>query len=225
MASLDLRLYALVDADNLGPDRLAGQAALAARNGATLIQYRDKTGTSRQMVERGRAIRAALAGTGVPLLANDRVDVALAIEADGIHIGREDMLPADARRLLGDGAIIGLTVKDDADADLAAGAPIDYACVGGVFSTLSKVNPAPPVGIEGLASLAARMRRARPDMPIGAIAGIDFETAPKVIAAGADGAAVISAIFRASDVAEATRRMRRTIDQALEERTKCQPSP
>lgn len=223
MASLDLRLYALVDADNLGPDHLAEQAAVAAGNGATVIQYRDKSGTSRQLVERGRAIRVALAGTGVPLLVNDRVDVALAIEADGVHIGREDMHPADARRLLGDGAIIGLTVKDVADADLAASAPIDYACVGGVFSTMSKVNPVPPVGLGGLAALAARMRRARPDMPVGAIAGIDFETATKVIAAGADGVAVISAIFRAPDPAEATRRMRRIIDQALQEKTKCQP--
>src|SRR5690606_33463276 len=146
-----------------GPDRLPEQAALAARNGATLIQYRDKTGSSRQMVERGRAIRAALAGTGVPLLVNDRVDVALAIEADGIHIGREDMHPVDARRLLGDGAIIGLTVKDEADADLAASAPIDYACIGGVFTTMSKINPTPPVGLEGLASLVSRMKHARPD--------------------------------------------------------------
>lgn len=220
MASPELRLYALVDADNLGPDRLPEQAALAARNGATLIQYRDKTGSSRQMVERGRAIRAALAGTGVPLLVNDRVDVALAIEADGIHIGREDMHPVDARRLLGDGAIIGLTVKDEADADLAASAPIDYACIGGVFTTMSKINPTPPVGLEGLASLVSRMKHARPDMPIGAIAGIDFDTAARVIAGGADGVAVISAIFRASDPAEATRHLRRTVDQALHERTK-----
>jgi thiamine-phosphate pyrophosphorylase len=223
MARLDLRLYALVDADSLGSDRLPELAALAARNGATLIQYRDKTGTGRQMVERGRAIRAALAGTDVPLLVNDRVDIASAIQADGVHLGREDMRPADARRLLGDSAIIGLTVKDRADADFAAGAPVDYVCVGGVFSTLSKINPAPPVGLEGLAGLAARIRQTRPRIPIGAIAGIDLESAPKVVRAGADGVAVISALFRAADPAEATRRMRRAIDQAIEEKTQCRP--
>lgn len=219
MTSLDLRLYALVDADNLGPEHLAERAAVAARNGATVIQYRDKTGGGRQMVERGRAIRAALAGTGVPLLVNDRVDVAMAIEAEGVHLGREDIHPADARRLLGDGAIVGLTVKSEADADAAIAAPINYTCIGGVFSTLSKVNPDAPVGLDGLARLLTRIRRARPDLPVGAIAGIDVDTAPGVIAAGADGVAVISAIFRAPDIADATRRMRRIVDQALAERT------
>jgi thiamine-phosphate pyrophosphorylase len=223
MPSIDLRLYALVDADNLGANDLAGQAAQAARHGATVIQYRDKTGASRQLVERGRAIHAALLGTGVPLLVNDRVDVALAIGAQGVHLGRDDMHPSDARQLLGESAIIGLTVKSAADADSAAGAPIDYACVGGVFATISKHNPEPPVGLDGFAELVARIKRSKPDMPVGAIAGIDFETAPEVVAAGADGVAVISAIFRAADPAEATRRMRAIIDRALEERTTCQP--
>ena len=219
MPKVDLRLYALADADNLGVDDLAAQAAQAARNGATVIQYRDKTGTSRQLVERGRAIREALLGTGVPLLVNDRVDVALAIAADGVHLGRGDMHPDDARQILGESAIIGLTVKNAADADLAASAPIDYACIGGVFTTISKHNPEPPVGLHGFAALAERIRRSKPDMSVGAIAGIDFKTAPEIIAAGADGVAVISAIFRATDPAEATKRMRAIIDQALEKRT------
>ncbi|HEV7417393.1 MAG TPA: thiamine phosphate synthase [Tianweitania sediminis] len=204
----------------MGVNELAEQAAAAARNGATVIQYRDKTGTGRQMVDRGRTIRAALLGTGVPLLINDRADVALAIGANGVHLGREDMHPEDARRLLGETAIIGLTVKNAADADFAAMASIDYACVGGVFTTISKHNPEPPVGLNGFAELAMHIKRSKPDMPVGAIAGIDFETAPEVIKAGADGVAVISAIFRAGDPAAATRRMRSIIDQALEERAR-----
>lgn len=218
MTKVDLRLNGLVDGDNLGADRLPELAALAARNGATLIQYRDKNAGTRAMVERTRAIHAALAGTGVPLLVNDRIDVALAAGVEGVHIGREDMLPADARRLLGPGKIIGITVKNTSDADIVAAADIDYACIGGVFATLSKNNPDAPVGLSGLSELAARIRAKQPGLPIGAIAGIDLTTAPQAIAAGADGVAVISAIFRAEDVAAATRALRAAVDQALEVR-------
>lgn len=218
MAMPDIRLYALVDADNLGPDALPQLARQAAENGATLIQYRDKSASTRQMVDRARAIRAALAGTQVPLLINDRLDVALAAGADGIHIGREDLSPADARRIAGPDMIIGLTVKNQSDADLAAVADIDYACIGGVFATISKQNPDIPVGIDGFKTLATLIRAAQPGLPIGAIAGIDEATAPTIITAGADGVAVISAIFRTEDCGEATARLRSVIDTALDER-------
>lgn len=218
MTKVDLRINGLVDGDNLGANRLPELAALAARNGATLIQYRDKHAGTRAMVERARAIHQALAGTGVPLLVNDRIDVALAAGVEGVHIGREDMLPADARRLLGSDKIIGVTVKNASDADIAAAAEVDYACIGGVFATLSKNNPDAPVGLSGLTELAARIRTKKPGLPIGAIAGIDLLTAPQAIAAGADGVAVISAIFRAADVAAATRDLRAVVDVALAER-------
>jgi thiamine-phosphate pyrophosphorylase len=218
MPDVDYRLNALVDADSLGRQRLPELAAIAARNGATILQYRDKTGSTRDMIELARAIRAAIAGTGVPLVMNDRVDVALAAGLDGVHLGREDMLPGDARRLLGAAAIIGLTVKNEADADRALAARADYACIGGVFATLSKNNPDPPVGIDGFARLAARIRTRRPAMPVGAIAGISLETAPRLVEAGADGVAVISAFFGASDPAAASRDFRRAIDEALARR-------
>lgn len=218
MTKVDLRVNALVDGDNLGADRLPELALIAARNGATLIQYRDKHATSRQMIDRARAIHAALAGTSVPLLVNDRVDVALAASVEGVHLGREDMEPNDARRLLGPDAIIGATVKNAADADFVIASDVDYACIGGVFATLSKNNPDAPVGLDGLTTLAARIRAAKPGLPIGAIAGIDHTTAPLAIAAGADGVAVISAVFRADDVATATRSLRDLVDLALKER-------
>jgi thiamine-phosphate pyrophosphorylase len=218
MNRIDLRLYAIVDTDNLGAENLAAFAGAAARNGATVMQYRDKHSGTRLLVERARAIHAALAGTGVPLLVNDRIDVALAAGVEGVHIGRDDMGAADARRLLGPDAIIGLTVKNEADAKAAIDAPIDYACIGGVFLTLSKDNPDAPVGLDGFRKLAGLIRAARPDMPIGAIAGMTLETAPETIRAGADGIAAIGALFKSGDVPEAVRAMRGAIDRALEER-------
>lgn len=157
------------------------------------------------MIENALAIREAIAGTGVPLVINDRVDVALASGADGVHLGADDMDAKTARRILGDKAIIGLTVKNRADGERAASMPADYACIGGVFETVSKVNPDKPVGLDGFTTLRTLLRELRPGMPVGAIAGIDLARVPNVIAAGADGVAVISAIFRANDIAIATR--------------------
>jgi len=214
MNRVDYRLNAIVDGALRPLGNLAEMAGIAARNGATIIQYRDKDASTRQMIAEAEAIRAALAGTGVPLVVNDRVDVALAAGADGIHIGRDDMDAATARRLLGPAAIIGLTVKNEADADAAIAAPIDYACIGGVFETLSKNNPDPPVGLEGFRTLRQRIRAAKPDLPVGAIAGIDAARAAEMVRAGASGVAAISTIFRASDIAAATRELLAAVDNA-----------
>ncbi|WP_377297177.1 thiamine phosphate synthase [Rhizobium sp. SGZ-381] len=215
MRRLDYRLNALVDASLLDVADLAVLAKLAADHGTTLIQYRDKTASTRVMIERAEAIKAALGASGVPFVVNDRVDVALAAGADGVHLGADDMDPVTARHLLGPDAIIGVTVKTPADAKRAGTAPVDYACIGGVFETLSKVNPDPPVGLEGLRTLRATIRALNPALPVGAIAGITLETAPSVIAAGADGIAAISALFRAPDIAAAVRDFRTVIDNSL----------
>lgn len=215
MTKVDYRLNALVDAGLSAIGPLPELARLAAQNGATLIQYRDKTGSTRQMIEQARAIRAALAGTNVPFVINDRVDVALAAEADGVHLGADDMDAQTARALLGPDAIIGLTVKNAADAERAGTAPVDYACIGGVFETLSKVNPDPPVGIEGFMRLRQQIRALNPMLPVGAIAGIELGRIAPVIAAGADGIAVISAIFRAQGIAAAARSLRAEVDAEL----------
>lgn len=216
MNKIDYRLNALVDAGLGDGADLAAMAATASRNGATLIQYRDKTASTRAMIGRAVAIREVLSGTGIPFVVNDRVDVALAAGADGVHLGRDDMDAATARNLLGPGAIIGLTVKNEADAEVAIGAPVDYACIGGVFETLSKINPDPPVGLNGFTELRKRIRSARPELPVGAIAGIGLERVARIIAAGADGIAVISAVFRTTDIAGATRDLRQAVDDALE---------
>lgn len=219
MSKVDYRLNAIVDGALRDIGDLAELAAIAAGNGATIIQYRDKDASTRIMVERAAAIRAALVGSGVPLVVNDRIDVALAACAQGVHLGRDDMDVWTARRLLGPDAIIGVTVKNEADADIASDAPVDYACIGGVFETLSKQNPDAPVGIEGFSALRKRIGAARPDLPVGAIAGIDTDRAREVVASGASGVAVISAIFQAPDIAMATRDLRRAVDEALEGRS------
>ncbi len=217
MNRVDYRLNAIVDGGLRPLGNLAEMAGVAARNGATIVQYRDKEASTRRMIMQAQEIRAALAGTGVPLVVNDRVDVALAAGADGIHIGRDDMPAETARRLLGPGAIIGLTVKNEADADAAIAAPIDYACIGGVFETLSRKNPDPPVGLEGFRGLRARIGAAKPELPVGAIAGIDVPRTAQAVQAGASGVAVISAIFRAADIAAATRELRAAVDNAKDD--------
>lgn len=214
--TVDYRLNALVDASLTDIAPLADLAAMAACNGATIIQYRDKHATTGKMIEQAKLIIEALKPTGVPLVINDRVDVALASGADGVHLGADDMDADTARRLLGPGAIIGLTVKNTLDAERAALAPADYACIGGVFETISKVNPDAPVGLNGFQQLRSYLKQARPEMPVGAIAGITLERVGPVIAAGADGVAVISALFRAPDIATTTENFRNQIDAALE---------
>ncbi|MCJ2040520.1 thiamine phosphate synthase [Methylobacterium sp. J-059] len=219
--TVDLRLYGLLDVGVCGDDgpRLADMAAAAVAGGCTLFQYREKDNAdARAALARIRAIHAALAGRA-PLLVNDRVDLALAAGCEGVHLGQSDLHPADARRLLGDRAIVGLTLKTGAQADELYRLPVDYACIGGVFSTTSKDNPDPPVGLDGFARIAFRARLARGTaVPVGAIAGIDASNAAAVIAAGADGIAVISALFGAEAVEGRARDLRARVDAALAER-------
>ncbi|MEX0590056.1 MAG: thiamine phosphate synthase [Xanthobacteraceae bacterium] len=216
--SVDLTLYVLADPARANGRPVAEISAAAARGGATLIQLRDKTGETRALVEQASAIRQALAGSGVPILVNDRVDVALAGGADGVHLGRDDLDPRTARRLLGPRAIIGATVRADTDVAVLAPGAIDYVCIGGVFATTSKDNPDPSIGLQGLARLARLVRERAPGIPVGAIAGIDEGNASEVIRAGVDGIAVVSAVTAAKDVEAAARKLRQIVDAAKAER-------
>jgi len=209
---LDLALYVLVDPAIARGRPLAELSAAAAKGGATLVQLRDKSGTTKQLVEEAAAIKRALRGSGVPLIINDRVDVALASGADGVHLGREDLGVEDARRLVGPSAIIGVSVKSEADVMKLAIGAVDYACIGGVFATASKDNPDPPIGLDGLRRLRSLLRERAPQLPVGAIAGITEENAAAVIGAGAEGIAVISAVIAADDAEAAARRLRDIVD-------------
>jgi thiamine-phosphate pyrophosphorylase len=170
------------------------------------------------MVEAARAIKRSLAPLGVPLLVNDRVDVALAAHADGVHLGQDDMTVEDARLLLGTNAIIGLSVKTRDQAERVPIEHVDYVCIGGVFATSSKDNPDPPIGLAGLQSIFSVMRGRDPDLPIGAIAGIDATNADATVAAGIDGVAVISALSLAADPQAAAHGLRAIVDAALAKR-------
>jgi thiamine-phosphate pyrophosphorylase len=213
--TVDLRVYALVDPEHAGGHALADLARLVAHGGATLVQLRDKRSETRRMVEHARAIKAALAPFNIPLLINDRVDVALACGADGVHVGQGDMAVDDARRLLGRDAIIGLSIKTTAQAEAAPVDILDYVGVGGVFATTSKDNTSAPIGTAGLARIADILRRRVPGFPVCGIAGIDASNAADVIVAGADGVAVISALSLKPDPQAAARELRRIVDTAI----------
>jgi thiamine-phosphate pyrophosphorylase len=211
---VDISLYVLVDPAVAGGKPLNLVARAAVDGGATLVQLRDKSAGTRALVAEALSIKSVLAATKVPLIVNDRADVALAASAEGVHLGRDDLDAGAARRLLGPRAIIGASVKSEADiAALPLGA-IDYACIGGVFATTSKDNPDRPIGIDGFRRLRGLLRARAPALPVGAIAGINAENAAAVVEAGADGIAVIAAVIAAADAGAAARRLRGIVDAA-----------
>ncbi len=215
---IDLRLNAIVDPERAGGRDLVDLARRVAEGGATLVQLRDKRSGTRTMVEEARAIKAALLPYAIPFVVNDRIDVALAAGADGVHVGPDDMTVEDARRLLGPNAIIGLSIKTVAAAEAAPVELIDYAGVGGVYTTLSKEQTNAPIGTGGLSRIAGVLRRRAPKLPFVGIAGIDAGNAGAVVAAGADGVAVISALSLAADPAAAAATLREIVDGMLAKR-------
>jgi thiamine-phosphate pyrophosphorylase len=214
---VDLTLYAIVDPAVAGGRSLTDLAREIAGS-ATLVQLRDKHASTRAMIEEAREIQEVLSAANVPFLVNDRVDVALAAEADGVHIGQDDMPVADARLLLGRNAIIGLSVKTVAQVQAVPLEHLDYVAIGGVFATTSKDNTDAPIGLDGLRAIVHAVRARAPDFPICAIAGINESNAAEVIAAGADGVSVISALSLAADPAAAAKSLRAVVQRALGER-------
>jgi thiamine-phosphate pyrophosphorylase len=214
---IDLRLYALVDPAVAGDRTLVDIAGLIAGS-ATLVQLRDKHGSTRAMVEQARSLRDVLEPAGVPLLINDRVDVALAAEADGVHVGQDDMSIPDARLLLGRTAIIGLSVSTLRQAQNAPLELLDYVGVGAVFATGSKDDASAPIGISGLRDIVRAIRTRAPGFPICGISGINAGNAAEIIEAGADGVAVISALSLAPDPEQAALDLRAVVDDALKRR-------
>jgi len=212
---VDLRVYAIIDPEHAGGHALHELAGKLAAGGATLVQLRDKVSETRAMVETARAVKAALAPFGVPLLINDRVDVALAAGAAGVHIGQTDMDAEDARRLLGRDAVIGLSINTVALAEAAPIELVDYVGIGGVYATTSKNQKKAPIGVDGLKRIVDVFRRRKPGFPACAIAGITAGNAAATIAAGADGVAVISALSKAPDPTAAARALRGVVDSAL----------
>ena len=200
----DVFRLCLVTSRDLAAGRaLADVVAAAVAGGATMVQLREKSAPTRAFIDEAAALRLLLRERRIPLLVNDRVDVALAVGADGVHVGQDDMPVADARRLLGPTALIGLSITAEADMARSDAAAADYLGVGPIFAQTTKPDAAAPLGLDGLARL--RRLSAAPMMAIG---GIALNNVAAVMRAGADGVAVVSAIMAAADVAEAARLMR-----------------
>ncbi len=187
------RLYAIVDVPCFAaPLRttaaIAGYARDLASGGATLIQYRNKAGSAREMLGHAREIRRLL-GEGVTLMMNDRADIAVAAGYAGVHVGQDDLSPAGARAVIGQ-RILGVSTHNVEQVREADSGPADYIAFGPVFATSSKRNPDPVVGLDGI-----RVARAATAKPLVAIGGITRANARSVIEAGADSVAVIAELL------------------------------
>ncbi|HET6519427.1 MAG TPA: thiamine phosphate synthase [Geminicoccaceae bacterium] len=216
--AFDPTLYLVTDPELGGGRPLDGLAAAAVRGGATLVQLRDKRADGRRLLDEALRLKAALDPLGVPLIVNDRADVAFAAGAAGVHVGQRDLPAAAARRLLGPDAIVGLSLDRPEDLDRADPGVVDYVAYGPVFATATKGDSGPAVGAAGIAAVRARTR-----LPLVAIGGLGAANLVEAVAAGADGVAVVSAIVAAPDAADASRRLRAAIDDARRRRQETRP--
>jgi thiamine-phosphate pyrophosphorylase len=198
-----LTLVAITDDLRDGRDGLVARAAAAVRGGATMIQLRLKDADARMLVEVGRSLVTAL--PGVPVIVNDRADVALGCGAAGVHLGAQDLPVAAVRRMSPPGFIIGASLAADDEIDNAREA--DYVGIGPVYATASKTDAGTAIGVAEFTRLARAAGR-----PVVAIGGIDPGNAAEVAAAGADGVAVIRAVMSAPDPEAAARSLRAAID-------------
>lgn len=207
MRRWDFSVYLVTDTAQCGgPAGVVDTVRRAAAGGATAVQVRDPAATTRELAALAGAVRDALRGTDVPLIVNDRVDVALAVGADGVHVGQQDLDPVAARRLVGPGLHLGLSVSDPAQHLAALALPagtVDLLGVGPIRDTPSKTDAAPALGFGGLASICA----AGP-LPCVAIGGLRTADAAAVKNSGAVGMAVISAICGQPDPAAAAAALR-----------------
>ena len=213
---IDYSLYLVTDrALSLGRSTVEVVRA-AIRGGVSCVQLREKGCSTREFMDEARLLKALLAGTGVPLFINDRLDVALAVGADGVHLGQNDLAIADARRLVGNRMIIGISAESVADAVRAEAEGADYIGASPVFTTPTKTDTAPPLGLDGLRAIRRAVQ-----LPLVAIGGIDADNASQVLRAGADGLAVVSAIVSAPCPRTAAAGLRQRIQSTHNEEPAC----
>jgi len=203
---MDWTLYVITDR-RWGRSHLE-VARAAIEGGATAIQLRDKEATTRELIEAGLALRDLTREREVAFIINDRVDVALAVDADGVHVGQDDMPATLARKLVGPDKIVGVSASTIEEALQAEADGADYISASPVFATPTKPDAAPPTGLEGLRAIVEAVR-----IPVVAIGGINEGNVEEVIRAGAAGVAVISAVVGAPDIAAAARRLRQRIEK------------
>ncbi len=213
--AFDLTLYLVIGGDALGGRPLDEVVAAAVRGGVTLVQLREKTRPDAEVIELARALKDLLGPLGVPLIVNDRVEVARAAGADGVHLGQDDLDAARARAILGSDKLIGVSAGTAAEAARVDKAAADYVGIGSVYATPTKPDAGAPIGVAGLSDLAAALA----PLPAVAIGGIGAGNAAQVMASGAtDGIAVVSAICGAEDPEAAAQALRREIAAGREMR-------
>lgn len=206
--ALDLSLYVVADTAVCGTRSVVTTILAAVHGGATAVQVREPLATTRQLCQLAEIVHHALVGTGVPLLINDRTDVALAVGAEGVHLGQSDLPATWGRRIAGPDLLVGLsvsTLEQTVAANALPAGTVNYLGVGPVFATPTKPLAAPALGLELTARLAAST-----SLPCVAIGGIDVGNAAQVRATGVDGIAVVSAVCAAPNPAEAAASLRRT---------------
>lgn len=194
MKTFDLSLYLVLDPELCSDIGMIETARAAVAGGVTMVQLRDKGADTASLIETGRALKTMLAGSGALLIVNDDVNAAVAIGADGLHIGQEDIDVPTARAMIGADMILGLSVETEALAAAIDPALVDYAGAGPVFATPTKPDHKQPIGYEGLARLVALA-----PVPTVAIGGLKAEHVEAVLGTGAGGLAVVSAICGTAD--------------------------
>jgi thiamine-phosphate pyrophosphorylase len=215
VTGLDVRLYVVTDPGLVPASALVDACVSAVRGGATLVQLRDKQATDDDLLSQAMRLHDALQPFGVPVIVNDRVDVARRAGL-GVHVGIHDVPPAEARAELGPAAIVGWSIEDEAQlAETEQLAACSYLAASPVWTTPTKPDAAPPLGPDGVASI-----RMRTELPLVGIGGItNPNRVASVIAAGADGVAVVSAVFGAPHPEIAARELREAVDGTLAERS------
>lgn len=204
----DLTLMLVTDAAMMARRGVVETSLAAVAGGVTVVQLRDKTADDESLTALARALRESLAPLGVPLIVNDRVAVAIAAEAEGLHIGQEDGSPAEARARIRAEMILGLSVTGPADVATVDPAVVDYVGLGPVIASATKADAAPPLGLDGTRAIGATL-----GLPWVAIGGIGTGNAAAIMATGASGLAVVSAIAAADDPRAAAAGLRAAIQE------------
>lgn len=212
LATVDWGLYVLTDRDLAGGRALPDIIRQAVAGGASVVQLRDKHASSREMYALGRELLTITRVAGVPLIVNDRVDIALAINADGVHVGQDDLPAAIVREIIGTQRLLGVSAETVEQAQAAAAAGADYLGVGTVYPTGTKPDANAPIGVAGVAQIVQAT-----NLPCVAIGGITAANTAPLLAVGVQGVAVVSAIIAADDPAAAAREFRTVIAQYRKE--------
>jgi thiamine-phosphate pyrophosphorylase len=199
------RVYAITDRELTGLTH-AEQVRRLAAGGVRWIQLRDKTASPRQFYEAALEAQRVARQLGVTLIINDRVDIALVVDADGVHVGQDDLPPEKARALLGTGKIVGFSTHSIEQAVAADGFPVDYIAIGPIFPTTTKADHEPVVGLEMIKKVREHISK-----PLVAIGGITLDRASDVMAAGADAVAVLSGILEAENITQQAKKFCRRL--------------